>query len=275
MGSTIAGLPATPLTLGARPMDFSGTSEYGVYAVETTQRHAFGRRTLTWDGRVFKYSKSHDACDTYKANVFFNAWPATGITFAAIAQDADAGAISVVLDNGATVAQTLNGLAGGTIYFHGGDNATVQIRTIIGNSVAAKSAECTIYLDAPLTADITAAVWYARCMPSPYSAITKTDIAAIEGSTGKGRVSFCGYAAAAVNAANLCHWEQTYGPIAASVYGSEVGKTQYHRDVVFRYDGNLMHRTAGAGDEHQRAGFIMDNNAADNGGKFFMLQISI
>lgn len=271
------GMPVMPIGPIASPMDFSGSAEYGVYAVETTQRHAFGRRTLTWDGRVFKYSKSHDACDTYKANAFFNAIPATGIDYAQynIAQDADAKATSVVVDNGATVAQTLNGLAGGTIVITEDDNATVQIRGIIGNSVAALSAECTIYLDAPLIADITDAAWSAYCMPSPYSAVTKTNITAIEGGAGKGRVGFCGYAAAAVNAASLFHWEQTWGPISASCYGAEVGKTQYYREVVFRYDGNLIPRTGAGieGNEAQPAGFIMDNNTADNGATIIMLQI--
>ena len=30
------------------------------------------------DGRVFRYCLSGDVCDTYKANIFYNAIPATG-----------------------------------------------------------------------------------------------------------------------------------------------------------------------------------------------------
>lgn len=275
MTSPRFGLSNGPIYPGTDVRDHTGIHNLDVYAVEATQRFVYGTRSLTWDGRVFRYSKSHDACDTYKANAFFNAIPATGIDYASIAAGAAAGDTSVILDNGAYVAQTLNGLAGGTIVITEDDNATVQIRGITGNTVAAISAECTIYLDAPLNAAITTAAWSAYCMPSPYSAVTKTFIAAIEGGAGKGKVGFCGYAAAAVTVADRFHWEQTWGPISASTYGAEVGKTQYHRQVYFRYDGNLMHRTAGAGDLGQLAGFIMDNNTLDNGATIVMLQISI
>jgi hypothetical protein len=104
-------------------------------------------------------------------------------------------------------------------------------------------------------------------MPSPYSGVQGAQIG-----TYNGVVGFVGYAAAPVSTSGLYHWEQTAGQISASLYGSEVGKTQYHRDVVFRYDGNLMHRTAGAGDLYQRAGYIMDNNNAANGATVIMLQ---
>lgn len=277
MTSPRFGLSNGPIYPGTKVVDRTGILNLDVYTSEATQRYIYGTRSLTWDGRVFKYCLSHDACDTYKANAFFNAIPATGIDYASIAAPAAAGDTSVILDNGATVAQTLNGLAGGTIVLTEDDNATVQIRGITGNTVAALSAECTVYLDAPLNAAITTADWSAYCMPSPYSAVTKTNINAIEGGAGKGRVGFCGYAAAAVSAADLNHWEQTWGPISASLYGSAVGKTQYMREVVFRYDGNLIHRGASGitGLEAQTAGFIMDNNTADNGATIVMLQISI
>jgi hypothetical protein len=71
----------------------------------------------------------------------------------------------------------------------------------------------------------------------------------------------------------LYHWEQTAGQISVSRAGSEVGLTQYHRDVVFKQDGNIIHRTAGAGDLYQRAGYIMDNNGDANGATVIMLML--
>lgn len=224
----------------------------------------------TPDGRKFRYCKSYDACDTFKANAFFNAIPATGIDYAVLAEGAAIGDKSVLLTSSA-IAQTLDGLRGGHINF-GTDNALVQQRGIVGNTVCAIGGTCRIYLDAPLILALTTSD-YAFCMPSPYSAVTKTNINAIEGGAGKGRVSFVGYAAAAVSAANMYHWEQTAGQICASLYGSAVGKTQYMREVVFRYDGNLIHRGASGitGLEAQLAGYIMDNNTLDNGATVIML----
>jgi len=248
-----------------------------IYEVSSIRnpKYNIGDRVVLPDGRTFYYCKSSNPCDTYKANAFYNAIPATGIDYASVAAAAAKGAKSVVLDNGAVVAQTLDGLRGGTIVITEDDNATVQQRGIIGNSAAAISAECTIYLDAALTAAITTAAWSAYCMPSQYSAVERTGTR-IEGGTSKGRVGFVGYAAAVVNAANLYHWEQTWGPIGASTYGNVVGKQQYKREVVFRYDGNLISRgTAGIlGLEAQTAGFIMDNNKLDNGATVVMLQIA-
>jgi len=247
---------------------------YEVSAVRNP-RWNIGDRVVLPDGRVFRYCLSHDACDTYKANAFFNAIPATGIDYAVLAAPAAKGDSSVILDNQGTVAQTLDGLRGGNISITEDDNATVQQRGIIGNTAGGVSDEITIYLDAPLTEAVTVS-WKGYCMPSPYSAVTKTFIGAIEGGAGKGRVGFCGYAAAPVSAADLYHWEQTWGLIMASTYGNVVGKQQYKREVVFRYDGNLISRgTAGIlGLEAQTAGFIMDNNTADNGATQIMLQIS-
>lgn len=58
MNSTINGFPTTPLNPNANPMDFSGSTELGVLAVDTVQRHALGRLYQTWDGCRFRYAKA-------------------------------------------------------------------------------------------------------------------------------------------------------------------------------------------------------------------------
>lgn len=255
-----------------------GGVEQDIYQISTTQNYMLGSRMVlhTFGGsRVYRYCKSGAACDTFIGNIFHNAIPATGIDYAAPAADAAAGATSIILDNGSVVAQTLNGLRGGNIIMSptAGDNNTVQQRGITGNTVAAKSAECTITFDKPLYEAVTTSgkVW---CMPSPYKDIrgaqyTNADITK--------RCSFVGYAAVSVTAADVFHWEQVAGPIAASLYGSGVGTSEYMREVAFRYDGNLTHRS-GATTEHlgpeiQVAGYIMDNNVANNGATITMLQL--
>jgi hypothetical protein len=246
-----------------------------LYEVSTIRnpRYNIGDRVVLPDGRVFRYCKSGAVCDTFKANVFYNAIPATGIDYAVLAEGAAKGDDSVLLTSSA-IAQTLDGLRGGNINITtGSDDGRDQQRGIIGNTACSIGGTCRVYLDAPLTEAVTTS-WYAYCMPSPYSDVRRTD--EIEGGGGKGKVSFVGYAAAKVNAANLYHWEQTWGPLSCSLYGSAVGKTQYMREVVFRYDGNLIHRgaTGITGLEAQTAGFILDNNTADNGATFIMLQIA-
>lgn len=237
-------------------------------------RWNIGDRVILPDGKVFRYCKSAGQCDTFIANTFYNAIPATGIDYSLLAASAAIGATEVVMTNQGTVAQTEDGLRGGHINF-GVDNNLVQQRGIIGNSAGGVSDEITIQLDAPLILALTTAD-YGYCMPSPYSSVVGAATAyGLDGGT-QGKISFCGYSAVSVTAADVYHWEQTWGQISASLYGSAVGKTQYMREVVFRYDGNLIHRgaTGVTGLEAQTAGFILDNNSADNGATVVMLQIA-
>ena len=232
-------------------------------------RFYVGDRVILPDGKVFRYCKSAGQCDTFITNVFMNAIPATGIDYSVLAASAAIGATEITMTNQGTVAQTLDGLRGGHINM-GTNNNTVQQRGIIGNSAGGVSDEITIQLDAPLIKALTTSD-YAYCMPSPFSAVQGAQVG-----TAPGRVGFVGYSAVSVTAANVYHWEQTWGQISASLYGSAVGKTQYMREVVFRYDGNLIHRgsTGATGLEAQQAGFILDNNAADNGATVIMLTVS-
>lgn len=230
-----------------------------------------GDKVVLPGGRTFYYCKSGDVCDTYKANIFYNAIPATGIDYSLLAADAAVGAKSIVMTNQGTVAQTEDGLRGGMINITEGDDGTNQQRGIIGNSAGGVSDEITIYLDAALTAAVTTS-WYAYCMPSPFSDVRYADAV---GGGAYGYQGFVGYAAVAVTAADTYHWEQTWGQLSCSLYGSALGVTRYFREVVFRRDGNLQPRGASGatGLEAQTAGFILDNNAAANGATVIMLQI--
>lgn len=243
-----------------------------LYRVSTVKdaKWNIGDKVVLPNGKTFRYCKSAGVCDTYKANLFFNAIPATGIDYSLLYADAAAGATSIQMTNQGTVAQTKDGLAGGHIDITEGDDGTNQQREVIGNTAGGVNDVITIYLDVPLDAAVTTS-WYAYCMPSPYSAVVRTD--GLEGAE-KGKLSFVGYAAAKVTAADMFHWEQTAGQISCSQYGN-VGKTIYFREVVFRYDGNIMHRGASGvtGLEAQTAGYILDNNAADNGATVIMLKL--
>lgn len=224
------------------------------------------------NGKGFVYCKSSGACYTGLGNILNNAIPATGIDYALIPYAAAIGAKSVILTNQGVVAQTLDGLRGGTILFKiatGSDDSELQCRGIIGNTAGGVSDEITIYLDAPLTSALTAAS-YAYCMPSPYSAVQYLD----PGTTA-GKVSHVGVAAVYVSEANVYHWEQFKGRVmGVSLQGSPGGAGDGHkRELVWRYQGSLQYRGTGAtsGLNQQVAGYIMDNNTAENGATEVML----
>ena len=236
-----------------------------------------GDLCVTPDGRKFRYCLSKGQCDTFIGNIFTNSIGTgagdVGIDWSALAATSEVGDMSVTMTLPSTRDIAKDALRGGLISLNvssGTNNDTQQMRLIIGNTAGVASGTCIIYLDSPLVTKLSSGVAYGYCMPSPYSGVQGAQIG-----TYPGKVGFVGYAAAPVSESGLYHWEQTAGQISVSAYGSAVGKTQYMRDVVFRYDGNIIHRgaTGATGLEAQRAGYIMDNNNADNGATVIMLML--
>jgi len=232
-----------------------------------------GDRVVTPDGRVFYYAKSGDACSTGRGNIFYNAIPATGIDYSLLAAASAISTSQVTMTNQGTVAQTEDGLRNGTIVLKPASGSTdheLQQRRIIGNTAGGVSDEITIYLDAPLTEALTTAS-YAFAMPSPW-----LDVRYSEASVAY-NCSHCGVSAVEVTAADVYHWEQTWGPIWLAPQG-ECGTTDHGREVVWRYDGSIQLRdysSAIGGAYGQVAGYILDNNAAANGSTCIMLTCSI
>jgi hypothetical protein len=238
-------------------------------STEKNPKYDIGDKMVLPDGRVFRYAKSGGACWTGRGVTFENAIPATGIDYSLLAAAAVIGDRSVVMTNQGTVAQTKDGLKGGTILFKlltGSDDSALQQRGIIGNTAGGVSDEITIYLDAGLTAAVSTAS-YAFCMPSPYSNL-KYDAS----SQSK---SYAGVPAVYVSASDMYFWVQTWGSLWIAPQ-NEVGKSTKQRDVVFKEDGSLQHKgtTDATYLNGQRAGFIVDNNAANNGSTVICLQIN-
>lgn len=257
----------------------SAPSWESIYRVSSVidSKWNIGDLAVTPDGRKFRYCLSTGQCDTFIGNIFVNQIGTgashVGIDWSALAATSEVGDMSVTMTLPSTRNIAKDALRGGLISLNvssGTNNDTQQMRLITGNTAGVASGTCIIYLDSPLVTLLSSGVAYGYCMPSPYSAVQGAQIG-----TYPGKVGFVGYAAAPVSASGLYHWEQTAGQISASLYGSAVGKTQYMRDVVFRYDGNLIHRgaTGATGLEAQRAGYIMDNNNADNGATVIMLML--
>lgn len=229
------------------------------------------------DGRKFRYCLSVDRCDTYIANAFMNEIGTTvhdvGIDWSALAATQAIGDKQVTMTLPSTRDIAEDALRGGLITLNpssGSNNPTIQERLIVGNTAGVASGTLVIYLDAGLVTALTSGTAYAYCMPSPYSAVKAAGLLA---STDLYNASMVGYAAAPVSTSGLYHWEQTAGQISVSAYGT-VGGTDNMREVVFRYDGNIIHRgsTGAPGLEGQHAGYIMDKNAR-NAATVIMLQL--
>jgi hypothetical protein len=266
--------PFNPITWQGSPHDYTGDNMLGQYTVETTQRYVYGTRFLTWDGRVFKYSLSSGECYTHRLNVFFNtiSSDANGIDYSLLTNAQSAGDREITLTNGST-AVAEDYLAGGTAIIVPTETTTdreVMSRMIVGNEIAAASAECTIYLEAPLETAVTAAN-YAYVMPSGYNNIKYLSTV--------GTISFAGLAATAVTATGYNFWLQTYGPNNSAQQTTYVGKTAYYRMVYARHDGTLDTQantveSGGTVVTDQIVGFGMDNNADNNGTTVWMMTIS-
>jgi len=248
-----------------------------LYEVSSTRNPEYniGDRVVDGDGRVFRYCYSGGACWTGRGAAFYNAIPATGIDYANnIASAAAIGDTQVEVTNGATVAQTEDGLRGGWILFKtasGSDDSALQQRRIVGNDAMDTSATGTIYLDAPLTGALTTGS-YSFCMPNPYGNIINAQTIG----NSAGAYSMAGIPVTYVSAASKYFWIQTWGLVWIAPQG-DLGAADNKRQMVFRWDGSVgPHDYSDANEGYQQhAGFVVDNNLAGNGATLMMLQVSI
>jgi len=253
----------------------AGQSEMqGLHVVQTAQNCLIATRRVTWDGRVYRYSKSVAACWTWMGNIYARAVGNHGIDYSAVPVTSAIGATSIVMTNQGVRAVVADDMLNGNLVLKitdGADNTNVQSRNITGNTADASvghDGTVVISFAEPLTFAMTATLSYAYAMPSPYSGIEYTANEGIGGNCGH-----VGYAAAYCNAADLFHWEQVWGKCHASLQGSP-GETTHERGLVWRYDGNLQIQgtTPILGLNQQAAGFIMDDNRSLNGCTLVCLQ---
>lgn len=270
MGGTRGKARTTALAISAGLVEghVAGPSWDFIYQTSTVKHpnYNIGDRVQLPDGRVFRYAKSGAICQAGRGNIFYNKIGTVGIDYAVLTAAAAIGDTEIKMT--AVVAQTEDVLRGGIMALkltNAADDATLQTRRIVGNSAAGAGSECTIYLDAGLTAALTT-LSYAFCMPNPYSDIRYTDNESLSDSC-----SMAGMAAAYVDAANKYFWIQTWG-LCVFNHQNECGRTAHGRGLVWRYDGSVQHRDSGTsaigGVFQQEAGFIMDNTGGDTGATF-------
>lgn len=241
-----------------------------LYRVSTVRdpKWNIGDRVVTPDGRVFRYCKSSGECYTGQGACFQDAIPAVGIDYVLLTEGAAVGATSVKTT--ATIDHTEDDLRGGHALLKATNtstNAALQMRLIVGNTAASAGDEITVYLDAGLTAALTA-LSYIVAMPCPYGNV-KLDSALA--------TSVACLPAAYVSATGYYFWGQTWGLcwIAPQI---DLGQNDSKRQLVFRHDGSVgPHDDSDTTYEEyaQHAGFVVDNNALANGPTKMMLQISV
>jgi len=272
--STSQNYPFNPLQWPASPHDFTGDNNLGVYCDDAAQRYIAGTRHITWDGKVFKYSKSYSAAllsgfgagnasNTCNINV-------TGATVTA-------GDRTTVLAADSTCGVAADGVLAdkelvGGYWITGHGVSTVQTRTIIdteGVSVSGVGGNITLTLDGPVSN--TLATPFTEVVLNPYRYL-------IRGNVG-GYSSIMGVPAANRTAA-YWGWIQTWGPCWITPGGDSgsIGDTGEERMTYFVGDGavNGAVELSGGVAGYQPAGCILDSTTgATDALPLIMLQLSI
>lgn len=260
-----------PLFGGGSPRDFTlAAYEPGIYSAETTQRYIPGTRYITWDGRVFKYSRTITSSTT-GFGAFNDSTPvniAVDGTEAVVAGDR---VHNLTLDSDSGYAGTgvaEDELAGAFITTgHGEDNH--QTRMIVGNDAAAQSTIVELHLEAPWNKTLTDTTAWTEIMLNPYNYINNY------AGGGNAYVQGCMGIGVVTATALQYTWLQTYGPLYVNSSGS-AGDANQQRSVYVTGDGSCRDGseiTIESG--FQMIGFIIDDTSSTSAMPMVMLQISI
>ena len=267
------GICDTPILDGsAMPNDkVSTTYDLGIYAVETTQRHAFGRRYITSDGRVFKYG--HAVAAVRSGYGAFNACPQNilAVLPAAVALGIKTLGITIAATDGyaADGVVAKDELVGAYVVLNNNTENPCNRRITGNTAVAANGGTCTITMDGPVANAALTTSSYAEVLLNPYKYLS--------GSSYDYNSVLCVpavYAAATYN-----FWGQTWGPCWVTPGGGDAtpGNTAGDRSMYFVGDGSVNGAYSLAIETgYQYAGFIIDQtSAALSACPFLMLQLGI
>ncbi len=268
-------LPFNPIIWPAVPVDHTGDFNLGYYTKETTQRYVWGTRGITWDGKVFKYSRSKDTMKPSYGAVNSATIDISDFLHTNHTKTIQIGDRSVLFR--VTSGETFNAgaiaedeLAGAQyVVGHGVSAAATEQRTVIGNDAiaATTTGDIKIYVDAPFAVKHTTG--FNELPLNPYGYLTHTD---------PGIASVMGLPLVpATTGQNL--WIQTWGLIFIVPGGADAtpGDEQDDREVVFVGDHTVNGaNTATLENGYQHAGFITDSTESGTGTMpMVMLQISV
>jgi len=276
--SSVFTLPHQPITWGGGPHDYTSSSgvherQLAYYTAETTQRYVWGTRGITWDGKVFRYSRSKD---TLYAG--YGAVNAATVTVAELINSnhtltIEIGDRAVLVTIAAAEgygagAIAKDELAGAQLVVGHGAAATTETRTVVGNEpVVAGGGTIMVYVDYPFAIQHTTGFMELPLNAYGYLAKKNNQVASVMGVPNIYVTT--GY--------NL--WIQTWGLCWCVPGGADadIASTADNRECVFVGDGsvngsNIITLENG----FQRAGFVTDASQTGTGCMpMVMLQISI
>lgn len=264
-----------PLNWSAAPVDFTGDNNVNYYTAETTQRYVWGTRGITWDGKVFKYSRSKDTLyagygakngSLIDVSDLINSVTPVAYTVGQREVSVTVAATEGYNSDGVIAADEL---VGAQFVVGHGAAATTEQRTVLANTaVASGGGRTALTLDYPLA--IAHAQGVACEVPfNSYGYLVNTSdaIASVMGIPN-------------ITATTGQHlWIQTWGLCWCVPGGADTspGDAAANRTVVFVGDGSVNGANViTLGDGYQVAGFITDATEGGTGTMpLVMLQISI
>lgn len=267
-------LPRNPIIWPAVPYDKTGDNVLGYYTTETTQRHVWGRRGMTWDGKVFRYGRSKDTLYAgygalNGASIDISDMLNTNHTLTINAGDREVLFTVTSTETYNEGGLTEDELVGAQYVVGHGSSATTEQRTVVGNTsiAAATTGTIIIEVDAPFALEHTTGFNELPLNPYGYLLKPANTIGSIMGIP----------AITATTGQNL--WIQTWGLCWCVPGGADadIASEADNRECVFVGDGsvngsNIITLENG----FQRAGFVTDSSEAGTGCMpMVMLQISI
>jgi hypothetical protein len=247
-----------------RPMD------NGLYVATDDQLFHAGKRILSWDGCVYKYSygvttmiEDRLAWQSYSQHIDYGA---------TVAATTVAGDSSFKVDISAAMGKADDGviaedeLMGGRVIVYSDTIATIQ-RGIVGNSAVA-TGEMTLYVDAPIDRILTVDASFVEAICNPWRFVSTGE--------GGGVRSMVGLPNVVTAATAKWLWLQTWGPCWVAPQGP-LADAAHDLEVVARSDGSVQAHEYGTAMAtlQQHVGFILSHAAnGTQGAPFWMMQIS-
>ncbi len=253
--------PFNPINWPAVPHDFTGDNVLGIYTKETVQRYTYGTRYITWDGRVYKYMGiTTKGCTSYLGVCGTSENETDYVTAVA----ASAGERALTVPDVTTIAEDL--LAGGMIHTYPATAANGVNIFIVGNE-ASDGTNVKIYLEFPLSADVTVAdsleMWH-----NPYRLVNGGDSQETHPWLGVPCVT-------AVDGQNV--WVQTWGTTLISPGNSTLDDAAVNVRAVQWYGNGTLGEYTGtnmnAGGQ-QMAGYLQDAGTTNIAGPRIYLMCS-
>jgi hypothetical protein len=248
-----------------------------LYVASTTKDTLYniGDRTVTGDGRVFRYCK---AANTVQPEIGAGYTLKTIVNAVAPAQATGAGAIgsntvTLTKDSGSGTAGdgviAADEMRGGYIVIGNGTSQHPQMRGILGNPASVSgAASLTVTIDAPLTTAVTVGTTNIETILNPYAYIT--------GNTSNAFIWFLGIRAVTATVGQY-FWLQTWGACWVTSDNDTCDEAS-DREIFFVANGSVVSGAAitYAGAAYQRAGFALDASSLNaSNAPMIMLQISI